>query len=252
MRITGPGIWGPPPSARRPRRRDRAAAARGRARRQLLRHRRFLRAERQRGADRGGARALRRARRRDQGRPDALRPRRLARRTGGRSTCAARSRAACGACRLERIDLYQFHRPDPAVPFEESLGALVEARGEGKIRHIGLSNVTLDAARAGARDDRDRLRAEPLQRARSLAARQVLDACTRARHRVHPVVPAGRRRGDRRAAGALEGVARAHDATSGQIALAWLLAVSPVDAADSRHLADRPSRAERRRRPTIR
>src|ERR1700687_4250824 len=42
---------------------------------------------------------------------------------------------------LERIDLYQFHRPDPAVPFEESVGELVRLKGEGKIRHIGLSNV---------------------------------------------------------------------------------------------------------------
>ncbi|RFC44537.1 MAG: putative oxidoreductase [Verrucomicrobia bacterium] len=44
---------------------------------------------------------------------------------------------------LERIDLYQLHRPDPAVPFAESVGALVQLRTEGKIRLIGLSNVTL-------------------------------------------------------------------------------------------------------------
>ncbi len=46
--------------------------------------------------------------------------------------------------RLNQIDLYQFHRPDPHVPFEESVGALAQLRAEGKIRHIGLSNVTLD------------------------------------------------------------------------------------------------------------
>src|SRR5205807_3012437 len=46
--------------------------------------------------------------------------------------------------KLERIDLYQFHRPDPAVPFEESVGALARMQEEGKIRHVGLSNVTLD------------------------------------------------------------------------------------------------------------
>ena len=45
--------------------------------------------------------------------------------------------------KLARIDLYQLHRPDPAVPFVESVGALVQLRTEGKIRHIGLSNVTL-------------------------------------------------------------------------------------------------------------
>src|SRR5690348_10949006 len=46
--------------------------------------------------------------------------------------------------RLDRIDLYQFHRPDPNVPLEDSIGALAKMREEGKIRHIGLSNVTID------------------------------------------------------------------------------------------------------------
>src|SRR6202035_861844 len=45
--------------------------------------------------------------------------------------------------RVERIDLYQFHRPDPNVPLEESLGVLVEAQRAGKIRHIGISNVSV-------------------------------------------------------------------------------------------------------------
>jgi pyridoxine 4-dehydrogenase len=45
--------------------------------------------------------------------------------------------------RVERIDLYQLHRPDPKLPFAESIGALAELRAEGKIRHIGLSNITL-------------------------------------------------------------------------------------------------------------
>ena len=44
---------------------------------------------------------------------------------------------------VDRIDLYQLHRPDPNVPFAESIGALAQLRAEGKIRHIGLSNVTL-------------------------------------------------------------------------------------------------------------
>ncbi len=55
------------------------------------------------------------------------------------------------ALRLERIDLYQLHRPDPKVPYEESLGALVELRQEGKIRHIGVSNVTGDELRRARR-----------------------------------------------------------------------------------------------------
>ncbi|MEM7759384.1 MAG: aldo/keto reductase, partial [Cyanobacteria bacterium P01_A01_bin.40] len=46
--------------------------------------------------------------------------------------------------KLEQIDLYQLHRPDPKVPFTESIGALQELRDEGKIRHIGLSNVSVE------------------------------------------------------------------------------------------------------------
>ena len=46
--------------------------------------------------------------------------------------------------KLEKIDLYQLHRPDPKVPFAESIGALKELRDEGKIRHLGLSNVTVE------------------------------------------------------------------------------------------------------------
>jgi pyridoxine 4-dehydrogenase len=61
-------------------------------------------------------------------------------------------RRACDASlrrlKLERIDLYQLHRHDPEVPIEESVGALQELRDEGKIRLIGLSNVSLDQLRA--------------------------------------------------------------------------------------------------------
>src|SRR5207248_10381380 len=49
--------------------------------------------------------------------------------------------------KLDRIDLYQFHRPDPDVPLEESLGTLVDLQAEGKIAHIGVSNVTVDQLR---------------------------------------------------------------------------------------------------------
>jgi aryl-alcohol dehydrogenase-like predicted oxidoreductase len=57
-------------------------------------------------------------------------------------------RAACDASRarlrVDAIDLYQFHRPDPAVPFAESVGAMADLRREGKVRHVGLSNVDVD------------------------------------------------------------------------------------------------------------
>src|SRR5688572_1638576 len=56
-------------------------------------------------------------------------------------------RAACEGSlrrlRVDRIDLYQLHRPDPKVPFAESIGTLRDLRDEGKIRHVGLSNVSL-------------------------------------------------------------------------------------------------------------
>lgn len=45
--------------------------------------------------------------------------------------------------KLEKIDLYQLHRPDPKVPFAESIGTLAKLKQEGKIRHIGISNVSL-------------------------------------------------------------------------------------------------------------
>jgi len=64
-------------------------------------------------------------------------------------------RAACEGSlrrlRLEQIPLYQLHRPDPKVPYEESVGALVELKEEGKIRHIGLSNVTESQLRVAQR-----------------------------------------------------------------------------------------------------
>jgi pyridoxine 4-dehydrogenase len=53
--------------------------------------------------------------------------------------------------RLDQIPLYQFHRPDPAVPLEESVGALVTLKEQGKIRHIGLSNVTEEQLRQAQR-----------------------------------------------------------------------------------------------------
>src|SRR6266545_8098251 len=53
--------------------------------------------------------------------------------------------------RLEQIPLYQFHRPDPAVPLEDSIGALLTLKEQGKIRHIGLSNVAEEQLRRAQR-----------------------------------------------------------------------------------------------------
>jgi pyridoxine 4-dehydrogenase len=128
--------------------------------------------------------------------------------------------------RLERIDLYQLHGPDRNVPLEESVGELAHLRGEGKIRHIGLSNVsTAQLERA--------LAVVPIasvQNRYSVADRSsedVLGACERESIAFLPWSPlavGSLARED----GPLDELARAHDARPAQVALAWLLRRSPV------------------------
>jgi pyridoxine 4-dehydrogenase len=128
--------------------------------------------------------------------------------------------------RLERIDLYQLHSPDPRVPLEDSLGALKELQDEGKIRHIGVSNVS--------RSELDRARAVvevvTVQNRYNLTDRhseEVVEACKRDGIGFIPWFPLAT--GDlARPGGPLDELARRHDATPGQVALAWLLARSPV------------------------
>jgi aryl-alcohol dehydrogenase-like predicted oxidoreductase len=130
--------------------------------------------------------------------------------------------------RLRRaaLDVYQLHRPDPKVPFEESLGALVEAQREGKIRHIGLSNVTLEQLEV-ALGMAEIVCVQNRYGPGELAAQQILEACVRERIAFIPSFPlAAGETTD--APGPFEKVARRHGATSGQVALAWLLAVSPA------------------------
>jgi len=139
-------------------------------------------------------------------------------------------RSACESSlrrlRLDRIGLYQLHRIDPTVPVEDQLGALKDLQAEGKIKHIGLSEVTV----------------RQLQHARTIApiasvqnrysvtdrgAEDVLDYCEQNDIVFIPWFPL--------AAGGLTGadsplrrVAAQKDATPSQVALAWLLARSPV------------------------
>jgi pyridoxine 4-dehydrogenase len=128
--------------------------------------------------------------------------------------------------RVDRIDLYQLHAPDPKVPLEDSLGALKEAQAQGKIRHIGVSNVSLDELeRARAVVD-----VVTVQNRYNLVDRHsegVLDACEAAGIGFIPWFPLAT--GDlARPGGPLDELAEAHDATPGQLAIAWLLARSPV------------------------
>ncbi|CAN5175985.1 aldo/keto reductase [soil metagenome] len=129
--------------------------------------------------------------------------------------------------RREQIDLFQLHTIDPAVPLEESVGALSELRAEGKIRHVGLSNVGIDQIEAA----RQIVPAVSVQNQYSLAARReeddVIDYCEREGIAYLPWQPLAK--GSlARAHRVLGSVAERHRTTPAQVALAWLLARSPV------------------------
>jgi aryl-alcohol dehydrogenase-like predicted oxidoreductase len=128
--------------------------------------------------------------------------------------------------RIDRIDLYQLHTIDPKVPLEESVGALSELQAEGKIRHIGLSNVGTDELSSA----REIVEIVSVQNRYSLSDRHsedVLQACERDGLGFLPWFPLAT--GDlTRPGGELDEVARAHGATQAQVALAWLLQHSPV------------------------
>jgi aryl-alcohol dehydrogenase-like predicted oxidoreductase len=133
--------------------------------------------------------------------------------------------------RVERIDLYQLHAPDPKVPLEDSLGALKELQDAGKIRHIGVSNVSLDE----------------LERARAL-----VDVVT-VQNRFNLV--------DRHSEDVLEvcdrdgiGFIPWFPLATGELALAWLLARSPVvlpipGTASVEHLEENVAAAELKLEP---
>ena len=127
--------------------------------------------------------------------------------------------------RLERIELYQLHRVDPKVPMEDSLGALKEMRDAGKIRHLGLSEVdTEEIARA-----RKIVPITTVQNRYNLADRKwenVLRYCEKERLGFMPWAPVGGNQSLKDSA--LEKVAQEQKASVYQIALAWLLAHSPV------------------------
>jgi aryl-alcohol dehydrogenase-like predicted oxidoreductase len=126
--------------------------------------------------------------------------------------------------RLDSIPLYQLHAVDPKVPYEESVGALAELRAEGKIRHVGVSNVGLQELELA----RSIVPVVSVQNRYSVTQRDaepVLDACERDGLGFVPWFPL-----DAGAATSpvLAEIARAHDASVMQIALAWLLRHSPV------------------------
>jgi len=128
--------------------------------------------------------------------------------------------------RIDRVDLYQLHRIDPKVPAAETLGALKELQEAGKIRHIGLSEVSAaEIERAGKV-----VAIASVQNLYNLGNRQseaVLDYCAKHGMGFIPWFPlaAGEMA---RPGGALDQAARKHGATVSQLALAWLLHRSPM------------------------
>ncbi|HYP47022.1 MAG TPA: aldo/keto reductase [Thermoleophilaceae bacterium] len=141
-----------------------------------------------------------------------------------------RLRECCDASlrrlRLERIDLYQLHAPDPDVPLEESLGALGELQAEGKVRHIGVSNVSVEQL-ALAREQVEVVTVQNRYNLTDRSSEDVLEECEREGIGFIPWFPLAV--GDlARPGGPLDEAARGHGAEPGQVALAWLLARSPV------------------------
>lgn len=126
--------------------------------------------------------------------------------------------------RLDRIDLYQLHIPDPVIPFEQSVETLAALREEGKIRLIGLSNVTREHIERAQK-------ITPIvsvQNRYSFADREwdyVVDYCEKNGIAFIPWAPI---RNTKDGGDAVERIAKAHNATPRQISLAWLLQRSPM------------------------
>lgn len=123
---------------------------------------------------------------------------------------------------LEQIPLYQFHRPDPAVPLEDSIGALITLKEQGKIRHIGLSNVTEDQVRRAQRltpivSIQNRYNVEDRE------SESLVDLCEQEQLVFLPWAPIQDLDRNR----TVRETAQRHDVTAQQVVLAWLLARSP-------------------------
>jgi pyridoxine 4-dehydrogenase len=128
--------------------------------------------------------------------------------------------------RVERIDLYQLHAPDDRVPYEDSVGALKELQDEGKIRHVGVSNVSVDQLEQ-ARGIVEVVTVQNRYNLTDRSSEDVLDVCQEAGIGFVPWFPLAT--GSlAEEGGPLNELATRHGATPSQVALAWLLARSPV------------------------
>jgi pyridoxine 4-dehydrogenase len=124
--------------------------------------------------------------------------------------------------RLEQIPLYQLHRPDPAVPLAESVGTIAELKNEGKIRHVGISNVTEEELREAQRI----VPIVSVQNRHNVSDRRsqsMIDLCEQEQLVFLPWAPV--QEADQHPA--VAAAAERHNATQHQVVLAWLLASSP-------------------------
>ena len=129
--------------------------------------------------------------------------------------------------RVDRIDLYQLHRPDPAVPYEDSVGALAELREQGKIRHVGVSNVSVEQL-ATANAIVPVVSVQNRYNLADRASEDVLEVCERDGVAFLPWFPLAT--GDLAKPGSpLDEVASRLDVPPSHVALAWLLRHSPVN-----------------------
>ena len=219
MRITGPGIWGDPPD------RDRARAALRRAieldvtfidtadsygpevSERLIAETLFPYPEELIIATKGGLVRPGPGRWEPDGRPEHL-----------RQACEG----SLSRLRLDRIDLYQFHRPDPEVPVAASIGALAELKDEGKIRHVGVSNFSEEQLREAERVT-PVVSVQNRYNVADRSSESMVDLCEQEMLVFLPWAPI-------QEADAIQAVLSAashHGASPRQIVLAWLLARSP-------------------------
>ena len=223
MRLAGPGVWGEPRDAEEARRVLRRAVELGitlidtadsygpEVNERLIAETLYPYPQEIVIATKGGLTRPRRERWDRDGRPEHLR---------------AACEGSLNRLKLERIDLYQLHAPDPRVPFEHSLGTLADLQAEGKIRHIGLSNVTVGELRQARR----RVTIVSVQNRFNHSVRgseDVLAECEREGIAFLPWNPLGTS-GQAGGTGALTRIAARTNATPTQIVIAWLLARSPV------------------------
>jgi len=127
--------------------------------------------------------------------------------------------------RVERIDLYQLHAPDPKVPLEDSLRPIVDAQKAGKIRHIGISNVDTSELQQAMRVAKI-VSVQNQYNVGDRASEPVLQACERLGIAFLPWYPLGA--GTALSQSNIKSAAKKRGATPAQIAIAWLLAKSPA------------------------